>query len=300
MGVLDVKYLNYILTIAQKKNMTKAAEELFVSQSSLSQYLSKLEQEVGAPLFLRARGELILTPEGELYVEAAKKVIQIQKELYETIRSKNHKSHITIGVTSQFGLQLLTRVIPPYKKQFPQVTIEISESNVPAITKMILDESIDCAVMALNDTEAFPRDQIWLTRQEEVFFAIPATHPYHAKNPGQPILQEDLIREFKNDHFLLSKKGSTLRVLADSVFSDFQFTPSTMCETNSITATRSMAAMGIGVTFIASSCASDREHVAYYPLKPALYRYQAVVHRKNWVMHEAEKGLLEMMEGEIG
>ena len=130
---MDVKYLNYILTIAQRKNMTKAAEELFVSQSSLSQYLSKLEQEVGAPLFLRARGELILTPEGELYVEAAKKVIQIQKELYETIRSKNHKSHITIGVTSQFGLQLLTRVIPPYKKKFPQVTIEISESNVPAI-----------------------------------------------------------------------------------------------------------------------------------------------------------------------
>ena len=54
--ILDTKYLNYILTIARRKNMTKAAEELYVSQSSLSQYLSRLEQEIGDPLFIRAKG----------------------------------------------------------------------------------------------------------------------------------------------------------------------------------------------------------------------------------------------------
>ena len=71
---MDTKYLKYVLTIARKKNMTKAAEELYVSQSSLSQYLSRLEQEIGVPLFIRAKGELLLTPAGELYVEAARKV----------------------------------------------------------------------------------------------------------------------------------------------------------------------------------------------------------------------------------
>ena len=53
---MDTKYLKYVLTIARKKNMTKAAEELYVSQSSLSQYLSRLEQEIGVPLFIRAKG----------------------------------------------------------------------------------------------------------------------------------------------------------------------------------------------------------------------------------------------------
>lgn len=52
---MDVKYLNYILAIAKHKNMTIAAEELFVSQSSLSQYLSRLEQELGTPLFTGRR-----------------------------------------------------------------------------------------------------------------------------------------------------------------------------------------------------------------------------------------------------
>ena len=63
---LDTKYLTYILAIAERKNMTKAADDLHVSQSSLSQYLSKLEQELGAALFIRAKGELILTPAGKV------------------------------------------------------------------------------------------------------------------------------------------------------------------------------------------------------------------------------------------
>ena len=77
---MDTRHLTYILAIAQKKNMTKAAEELFVSQSSLSQYLTKLEQEIGTPLFFRTRGELTLTPAGALYVEAAKQVIRRSEE----------------------------------------------------------------------------------------------------------------------------------------------------------------------------------------------------------------------------
>lgn len=292
---MDVKYLNYILTIAKKRNMTKAAEELFVSQSSLSQYLSRLEQEIGAPLFIRAKGELLLTPAGEEYVKAAQKVIQIQRELYDSIRSQNHKSHITIGVTSQFGLRMLTQIIPPYKKEYPQVTIELSESNVPSITKMIRDESIDCAVMALNNTDSFSPDQVKIVREEEVYLAIPISHPYREKNPGSPIPHKDLIQAFGNDNFLLSKKGSTLRTLADQIFFAAHFKPSTMCETNSIIATRAMVASGIGVTFIAHSCVSDKAHVAYYSLNPPLFRVNAVVHRKNWIQNQPEKALLTAM-----
>lgn len=50
---MDTRHLKYFITIAQKGNMTKAADELYVSQSSLSQYLAKLEQELGVPLFER-------------------------------------------------------------------------------------------------------------------------------------------------------------------------------------------------------------------------------------------------------
>lgn len=71
-------------------------------------------------------------------------------------------------MTSQFGLRMLTEIIPAYKKVFPQVTIEITESNVPTLTRMILEEGIDCAVMALNCADAFAEEQVSLLRKEEV------------------------------------------------------------------------------------------------------------------------------------
>ena len=126
---MDVKYLNYILAIANRHNMTKAAEDLFVSQSSLSQYLSRLEQELGTPLFIRSKGELSLTSAGVLYVEAAQKVVKIQKDLYQNIAALSQKGRIRVGVTSNWGLRMLTEIIPLFREQYPGITIEITETT---------------------------------------------------------------------------------------------------------------------------------------------------------------------------
>ena len=74
---MDVKYLTYVLEMANQKSITKAANALYISQPSLSQYLSKLEGELGTPLFVRTKNELLPTPAGELYIAAAKEVIEI-------------------------------------------------------------------------------------------------------------------------------------------------------------------------------------------------------------------------------
>ena len=91
---MDTKYLTYILEIAKQRSITKAANNLYVSQSSLSQYLSKLEAEMGTPLFTRTKNELIPTPAGQLYIEAAKSVIQIQKQLYQNVSSLSQTGQI--------------------------------------------------------------------------------------------------------------------------------------------------------------------------------------------------------------
>lgn len=292
--MLDVKYLKYIIAIAKKRNMTKAAEELYVSQSSLSQYLTKLEQELGTPLFYRAKGELTLTPAGELYVRAAEQVIHIQKDLYKEISSLDQKGHITVGVTSQFALRILSDTIPKFKKQFPDITIEISETNPPNLTKMLVEENIDLGIMAAITKTPF-EDQMEILRTEEVYFAIPIDHPFHQEHPDGPITTDDFVTYFHDDNFLLAKKGSSIGYLADQIFAACQFKPSGMCETNSILTTRSMVANGVGVTFIADSCATDREHVAYYSMEPKLTRYNAVVRRKNWVMSEPEQIFYKMI-----
>lgn len=284
---MDTHYLSYVLTIAKKENMTKAAEELFVSQSTLSQYLSKLENELGTPLFYRSKGRLTLTPAGMLYVKAAEKVMSIKNILYQNIQNIDNRGHINIGVTSQFALTMLTEIIPSFKTRYPEVTLEISETNVPTLTRLLLEESIDCGIMALNEISPFSKDQVTILREEEVFFSIPIDHPYRKKNQDQPILLREFAENFSDENILMSKKGSTLRFLTDMILEKADWIPSTVCETNSITATRSMVAMGIGVTFISESCATDRDRVAYYPVDPKLTRLNALVTRKNWIPSQA-------------
>ncbi|RGZ00369.1 LysR family transcriptional regulator [Clostridium sp. AM58-1XD] len=294
---MDTHYLNYILTIAEKHNMTKAAQELYVSQSSLSQYLSKLELELGTPLFLRTRGELVLTPAGELYIKAAQKVLNIKSQLYKDISALENKGNITIGTTSQFGLRILAEVIPLFRSEYPDFTIEISEAPIPMLTKMILDERIDIGLMAANTIVAFPSGTAEILRDEEVWLAVPADHSYCMKNHDRPVTHDELIREFENENFLLAKPGSTLRFLTDRMFRDYQFTPSTMCETNNIPAAMRMAASGAGITFVAESCIDRTMPVAYFHLEPKLFRLNILVRRKSLISGPAEQCFCSYIRG---
>lgn len=127
---MDVKYLTYIITIAQEQNMTKAAEKLFVSQSSLSYYLSKLEQDLGTPLFFRTKNKLLPTPAGQLYLDAAYEVIEIKERLYQNISNLENKAHIVIATTSLWGTKMFSDIVPKLKEAFPDVTFELSQAEI--------------------------------------------------------------------------------------------------------------------------------------------------------------------------
>ena len=202
---METKHLNYIISIAQHKNMTKAAEKLFVSQSSLSQYLSRLEQNIGSPLFFRAKGELILTPAGELYVNAAKEVIQIKERLYKNMESLDKRGHISIGVSSQWGIRLLTAIVPEIKNMFPSVTIEISEISIREIFTQIISGKLDFALASCTDILPL-ENQAEILETEEILFGIPASHLFAMKQSKKTISQKEIADFIKNDNFILSKK----------------------------------------------------------------------------------------------
>ena len=84
---MDTKQLEYILAIEEEKSITKAAERLYITPSALSQQLKNLEAELNAPLFLRSRSGVTLTPEGNLYLSGAKAMLAVKKEAMEKIRA---------------------------------------------------------------------------------------------------------------------------------------------------------------------------------------------------------------------
>ena len=109
---MDLKQLEYIVGIAEEKNITKAAKKLYITQSALNQTLLKLEKEIGEPLFERSKLNLYLTEIGKIYVEQAKRILEIRKETYEKIDEikGDYNSVIRIGLTPERGMLMFLSI----------------------------------------------------------------------------------------------------------------------------------------------------------------------------------------------
>lgn len=292
---MDIKYPSYILAIASRRNITKAAEDLFITQSTLSQYLSRLEREIGVPLFVRSRSELTPTPAGELYIDAAQRIVRIQEDLAQNIAALKEEGCIRVGVNSNWSLHMLTEIIPVFKAQYPGFTVEISELDLPGIRQLLARKDVDLALISDVTTEPYG-DLTEILRDEEIFLAVPAAHAFAAAHPsGIAVTRQTVLEELGDSGILISRKGASLRILVDEFYGDYNYQPQIVCEVNSANTLRSMVANGDGFAFIAASACMDREAIAYYPLSPSMRRLNIVARKREWTMHAPERAFMELI-----
>lgn len=132
--------IDYVIAVAELKSISKAAEALFISQPSLSRYISSLEEELGMTLFIRTINGTELTEAGKIYVSYAKEIRLLRgtmkARLKELKRSKT--SQLRIGMTLNAVSLSAFNVIEEVKKKYPDVNIQISNllsKDVPAALK---------------------------------------------------------------------------------------------------------------------------------------------------------------------
>ena len=206
----------------------------------------------------------------------------------DAIRSLDKRGHLRISTTSQWGLEMITSITSRFKEAFPEVTFELFQANADNLKKMLETEAIDFALMSVGSREELT-ENYELLQEEELFFAVPASHPYCRQNPGAELSEEELIRSFSCTHLLLSKKGTANRTLADKIFSRYPHGLSSVSEVNGMTMTRELVAQGVGAAFIPTSCRQEEARIHYYALRPRLVRYNVLVYRKNLVLNQPEQ-----------
>ena len=123
---MDSKQLQYILKVAECQNITRAAEQLYVSQPALSSFISKVEEELGAKIFNRSTTPLTLTQAGECYVKTAKKILALQENLKEEVENINccREGVIRIGLSDMRATSLLPFVLPEFQRLYPNIRIQ--------------------------------------------------------------------------------------------------------------------------------------------------------------------------------
>lgn len=285
---MDLKQLRYIVAIAQEKNITKASEKLFVSQSSLSYTLSTLEKEIGMPLFIRHKNGVELTPAGQKYYTAAKKIVAIYDQLLKDFINMQEDVRINIAASSVWGTHLFSELIPAFRKKHPNVSFTLTQVELFYLDAELKDDSIDFAFISLSPFDKLS-NQMRVLRNEAILFAVPSCHPYVKKNPGDIISPEDLVACFSSDTFLLSRPGSANRSVAEHLFDRIHFSPKHFFEVNGIHLTRNMVANGTDVAFIPLSGCEPNEKVHYYHMDPELYRCQVLLSKPSSNYNDLQK-----------
>ena len=148
-----VKNPEYFLTIVKERSISRAAERLYLSQPYLSQYLAKLERDLGVVLLDRSHTPLKLTAAGELFQAYLERQDFLDRQLVSDLRDlqDNQRPVLHIGVSPWRGSILLPDILPLFTKQYPDVQIVLHEAPVPELGELAAGNVIDFCIMQLPD-----------------------------------------------------------------------------------------------------------------------------------------------------
>lgn len=267
---MNLKEVEYIVTIAEERSVTRAAEKLFITQSALNQQLIRLEKEIGSQLFFRSRAGWTPTEAGEVYLASARELLRIRKETYHRLQdiTAAQKGRLSIGLPPERCSSLFAGVYPAFHREYPHISINILEVSVRKQQSMISRGELDIGFMTLLDHQRSEDEYIDIGT-EELILAVPVLHPLcreAALSPSGPFPELD-IRLLREEPFALPYQESTMREVLDAVFRQAGFAPTVLFDTSRIQTILDMVESNMCCGLFPSSyLAQGRRHVACFHL----------------------------------
>lgn len=266
---MDFRDLTYVTAIATHQSITKAARELYVSQPTLSKFLQNLERDLGQPLFKRLGNRFLLTYAGERYVEKAKKILLMKKELDGELSDilRENVGELKIAFPIMRGTYMLPLTLPRFRQQFPLVRVDVQEANSSVLEGLLLSGSIDLAFLNLPIKN--PELDYEVISEEEVVLMMAPDHPLAAEGVEKPGCRYPWIdlKRLRNEEFVLYKPDQRTYQIVDRMFKSSGITPNVLLTVRNVLASVELSASGYGMSFI---CDSHLRHINL-PVKPACF-----------------------------
>lgn len=252
---MELKEARYILSIYRNKSITKAAEELYISQPSLSRYLQNMESRLGNTLFSRIGNEYIPTYFGKRYLDYASQITVLgdewEKEYSELINNNSGVLNIAIPLTRSSCL--LPKILHRFYEKYPNVKINLKEESHSISKESFISNEIDFAIYNTNDISS-SLDYISLG-SEPFVLVTPKDHYLNEKGytiPGENLPFIDLGL-FKDENFILHYPEQNSGNLAMELVKKYNITPQTILNTRSPEVAISMVSLGRGLCFAPQS-----------------------------------------------
>ena len=183
---MNYSELHYILCIAKHQNLTRAAQELYISQPTLTKHLQKLEREMGAKLFSRNGNTYVPTYTGRKYMEYARKILQVKQDWEKELKdlTENNEGELNIAVPLMRSSCMIPQIMAEFSKKYPNVNVSIWEEAYSIQEKLLLNDQLDFGIF--NETREHPKLEYELLKREEILLVMPPDHPLASSGYQSP------------------------------------------------------------------------------------------------------------------
>lgn len=248
--IFSNRTMNYLLAINNYRNITRAAESLYISQPALSKFLNTLEKKLGFALFNNIGHTLIPTYEGERFLHYALLTEELEQQLTHEITDwQNQQSgRLRFALPLMRSPYILPQVIPDFLKMYPHVQISVFEEHSDKLRNLITENKVDFALTMSE--EDIPNTVKCHIRTDRLYLAAPACHKRidPSSHNGQNYPSIDLSH-LKDEYFILQQPGQHTRMTAEKAFAAAGYSPKILLITRSIQAALELVARGCGVCF---------------------------------------------------
>ncbi|WP_248924897.1 LysR family transcriptional regulator [Paenibacillus hamazuiensis] len=274
---MELRQLQYFVTVAKKQHVTQAAEELHIAQSAISRQIHQLEQELGVQLFVQKGRNLQLTPVGRLFLSRMEEVLasleRAVSEIHEFLDPE--AGEIRIGFPHSLGIHLLPTVVASFRRDHPNVKFRLRQGTFNSLIRDVVKGEIDLAFIS-----PFPENHEHvsgeLLLQEEMYAILPE---------GHVLAGEDVIRliQLKDEPFVMFSEEYSLRAIVLDACAQAGFVPKIGFEGEETDTIRGLVAAGMGVSLLpdmALTEISQLQPAKVRVIEPQVTRSIGLIHRK--------------------
>lgn len=289
---MNIRDLQYLVAVYDLNSFSKAAEQCFVSQPTLSGQLKKMEVALGTVLMERSTRKVLFTPLGKAIVEEARNILHGVEHIKQLAQKSDDPmaGDFHIGLIPTIGPFLLPKIIPELKKKYPQMNLFLYELKTEVLIDKLLKGELDAAILAKLDWDQ-PIKEFQL--YQENFMLAVSSNDKLAKikiKVNRSVLNGRSVLMLEDGHCL---RGQALGVcFAAGADEDKQF------QATSMDTLLHMVATGAGITLIPEMASNKNiQGVKYIPFsKPAPNREVVLVSRNNSAREQAIKNVASLIK----
>ncbi|MNW54746.1 HTH-type transcriptional regulator GltC [compost metagenome] len=272
------------------EHMTKAAQALSISQSALSRSISRMEEELGVPLFDRQGRSIVLNRYGQLFVKRVQRMIQEYEEGKAELRSlvDEEAGEVTVGFLHTLGSNLMPDLIVDFREIYPNIRFQLNQNNTSSLQDQLAQGSVDMCLLS------HPSEQIhsmeWREiMSEELYVFVPLHHPLAGRSSIQ-------LSEISDEPMISFKAGFGLRNLSDHYCRTAGFIPRIAFEGEEVPTIEALVAAGLGVALLPGVRGINNHQIVRLKVtSPDCYRVIGLAWMKERYMSPPAKRFLDFV-----